>query len=204
MNEEIFSYMFPGLMLMWVFFIAQNTLADLYEERDNKTMMRLMSTAASVNQIVLGKIIRCFLICFIVEILLVLVTIMLFGIKWGNPFWLTVVGFTMNMSITGTLALVYGLMKSKDGSNAVIVIVVLFTGFISGSFFPFENMPKFMQNIGEWVFNRWGIVGMRGVMSGNSLDKIIPSILKLFAYGMVTTFLGSWFLKRRMESGDAS
>jgi ABC-type multidrug transport system permease subunit len=204
MNEEIFSYMFPGLMLMWVFFIAQNTLADLYEERDNKTLMRLMSTSASVNQIVLGKIIRCFLICFIVEILLVLVTMMLFGIKWGNPFWLTVVACSMNISITGTLALVYGLMKSKDGSNAVIVIVILFTAFMSGSFFPFENMPKFLQNIGEWVFNRWGIVGIRGVMNGSSLDKILPPVMKLFAYGIVTTFLGSWFLKRRMESGEAS
>ena len=181
-----------------------NPLVDLYEERDNKTLMRLMSTSASVNQIVLGKIIRCFLICFIVEILLVLVTMMLFGIKWGNPLWLTVVAFTMNMSITGTLALVYGLMKSKDGSNAVILIVVLFTAFMSGSLFPFENMPEFLQKIGEWVFNRWGIVGIRGVMNGLSLDKILPSIVKLFTYGIVTTLLGSWFLKRRMESGEVS
>ena len=103
MQKEIFAYLFPGMMVMWVFFIGQTAVADLYVERDKKTLMRLAGTPVTILLIVLSKFAYCFALCLLVEFVLVLVTTFLFGVDWGNPFWVFVVVCSTNFTMTGII-----------------------------------------------------------------------------------------------------
>lgn len=187
---------------MWVFFIGQSTLADLYVERERKTLMRLMATPVTVLQIVLSKYVYCFALSILVEFVLITLTTFVFGIDWGNPCWLLIIIVLINFAMTGVLALIYGISKNKAAADGLSVIVILFLGFLSGSFFPFEEMPAFFQRIGEWTVNRWAILGLRAVMDAKPLMDVWMIGGKLFLAGIITLSGGVFFLRRRLIGGE--
>ncbi len=202
MQKEIFAYMFPGMMIMWVFFIAQNALADIYNERARKTLMRLMASPVTVNHIVLSKFLYSFTLCLLVEFVLILMTSLVFGIHWGSPFWLLIVVIAINFALTGVLAFLYGLAKSKAAADSLTVIFILFIGFLGGGFFPFEEMPKFFQQIGAWSVNRWAFLGIQAVMQDKSLGDLLTQVYKMLLFGTVTMMAGTMLLKWRFEKGE--
>lgn len=202
MNETVFRYLFPGMMFMWVFFIAQSAMDDINHERSRKTLMRLVATPVTINQIILSKILRCFLLCYIVETILIGFTMVTFGIHWGNLGWQFLVNGACNLAITGVLALIYGLATSKNLADGMIVIFILFSSFLGGAFIPYNEMPPFLREIGEWTIPRWSIVGMQAVMESKPLSEFWLALMKLLGIGIVTTLGGGLILKRRLERGE--
>lgn len=202
--NDLFTYVFPGLMMMWMMFIAQNVMADVYTELEKKTLTRLLATPAGLNQFLLSKIIRCVLVCLIAEGLLILFTAVVFHVRWGNPLWLVLVIAAANLSITGVLAAVYGLAKTKPLADAVAVVVVLLTAIIGGGMIPFDEMPRFMKAMGSWTFNRWSVQGLQRVMDARPLGEIAVPVAKLLAFGAAATLLGTYWMKQRFQAGRQS
>jgi hypothetical protein len=54
--KAIFQEVFPGLMLMWVCFIANGVFMDIFKEYKTHTMSRLMASGVTLGQIFLGKL----------------------------------------------------------------------------------------------------------------------------------------------------
>ena len=46
--KEIFEVVFPGLMLMWVCFIANGVFMDIFNEYKTHTMSRLIASGVSL------------------------------------------------------------------------------------------------------------------------------------------------------------
>jgi len=203
MNKDIFIYMFPGMMLMWVLFIAQNGMADIYGEQDKKTLQRMQTSPATVNQIVISKILRCFLLCYIAEGLLILFTTFVFGMSWGNLLLQILVMGAVNLAFTGLLSLIYSLAKKKTQADAISVVVILFTSMLGGGMVPFEQMPAFMKAIGQWSINRMGVQGIQAVIRSEPLTKIVFPFLYTAAFGLISVMAGMIWFKRRLEKGEA-
>ncbi len=198
---EIFQYIFPPMMLFWIFFIAQGAMVDIYTESEKKTLQRLFVTTATMNQILIAKILRCFLLCFIAEGLLVLITRILFGMEWGNILLLIAVFFCINLNITGMLVCIHALAKTRQLSETITIILLLSLAFFGGGMVPFDELPNFMKSIGEFTPIRWGVLGINGVMHTQSLSNYIRPCLALLIGGMIMGAVGSTILKRRIESG---
>lgn len=202
MKVEIFSYLFPGMMVMWVFFIANSVMSDIYNEFNNKTLMRMMASPISVTQIVLSKFIHSFMLSLLVEFVLIVLTTLIFGMDWGNPFWLLIAVLAINLAMTGVLAFIHGVSKTKGAADGLSVIVILFLGFLSGCFFPFESMPKLFQQIGEWTVNRWAVLSLQYVMKDKPIPDLWMQLWKLGLAGLVTLSGGVYFLRRRLTRGE--
>ena len=83
--KEIFEVLFPGLMLMWVGFIANGVFADIFVEYKANTIARLISSGVSIWAIILSKMLRCIVVCWICELLLILFTWVVFDVRWSSP-----------------------------------------------------------------------------------------------------------------------
>lgn len=201
---EIFRYVFPGMMLMWIFFIAQNAMSDILNERSQKTLYRLLGSTASVNQVLLSKILHCFLLCLISEFLLIAATWAIYGISWGNPLTLLLILALANLAFTGIVAAVYALARSKPQADAIAVVIIMFSTFLGGGMIPFSEMPGFMQTIGNFTVNRWANLGLHVVMFTKPLIELLKPSLILLAIGLLSTLLGIVCFKKRIESGELS
>lgn len=199
--KEVFEFVFPGMMLMWTCFIANGVFVDIFEEYRSNAMARLISSGVSLEQIILAKILRCLVICWACELLLILFTGLVFGVGWKNPLLLFTILTSFNLLVLGFLALVYGYARSSELANGIVVFVFLLSSMLGGSFVPFNELPKALQGIGRWTLIRMGNYGMESIFQSRPVWEVLRPSLLLTVTGLVLMGLGAWVLRRRFETG---
>ncbi|MEN6428681.1 MAG: ABC transporter permease [Phycisphaerales bacterium] len=199
--KEVFQAVFPGLMLMWVCFIANGVFADIFEEYKGHTISRLLAGGVTFWEILLSKTVRCLAVCWICEFLLILFTAIVFGIGWRNPIMLFVVLTSFNVFVIGMLALIYGYSRSTEMANAITVFVFLFASVLGGSFMPFDQLPKMLQAVGRWTMIRMGNYGVESLFLSRGIWESLGPSLYLTAAGVFLAAAGTRVLRRRFESG---
>ena len=199
--KEIFQAVFPGLMLMWVCFIAAGVFADIFEEYKAHTVSRLISSGVTLWQVLLSKMLRCLVVCWVCELLMIVFTWVVFRVEWRNPVMLVVVLTSFNILLLGLLSLVYGYARSTEMANAITVFVFLATAVLGGSFVPFSELLKILQAIGQWTMIRMANYGIESLFQSRPIWESLRPSLFLAAIGIVLAGAGTTVLRRRFESG---
>ncbi len=121
--KEIYIFMFPGIMYFWVFFIGQGPMQEILGERDRRTLQRMLASPLALSTFLLSKMVRCFLLCGSIQVLLLAVSAGLFGIGWGSPRLLLPVVLVCAFSMTGLLSFLYALAMGLFGSVAAMLLL---------------------------------------------------------------------------------
>ncbi|MBN1360091.1 MAG: ABC transporter permease [Sedimentisphaerales bacterium] len=202
--KDIFQVVFPGMMLMWVCFIANGVFADIFEEYKAHTVSRLVSSGVTLGQVLLSKIVRCLVVCWICELLLILFTAIVFGVGWRHPLMLFVILTSFNVFLMGLLSLIYGYARSTELANAIIVFVLLIAAVLGGSFMPFDQLPRVLQAVGRWTMIRMANYGIDSLFQSRPLwESLRPSFLLAVA-GTALVAAGTMVLRKRFESGGGA
>lgn len=202
--KEVFEYVFPGLMLMWVCFIANGVFADIFEEYTANTISRLISSGVTLWEILLSKILRCLVICWISELLLILFTGIVFDVGWKSPIMLFVILTSFNLFLLGFLSLVYGYAKSTELANAIVIFFLLTSSMLGGSLMPFRELPQALQKVGRWTMIRLANSGIESLFQSRGAEVVLRSSLMLVAAGVILMGLGTLVMRRRFESGSVA
>lgn len=197
--KEVFEMFLPGLMYFWVLFVGQGPMQEVLNEKGIHTLSRILVAPVSLPQFVLSKIIRCFLLCGLIQTLLLLASSLLFGVRWGNPFTLAMVIATSALSMSGLLAFIYSLARTSDQANLLSTIALLICAMLGGSMFPFEQLPGFMQAIGRFTPNHWGIVAFQQVLRARPVGELIAPVAALAALGVVGAAVGYHMFQRQLQ-----
>ncbi len=199
--KDVFQFVFPGLMLMWVCFIANGVFADIFEEYKANTVARLITAGVTLQQVLLSKILRCLVVCWICELLLILFTGVVFGVAWRNPVMLLVILTSFNVFLIGLLSLVYAYARTVDTANAITVFVFLASAVLGGSFVPFNELPQVLQAVGQWTMVRMANYGIESLFQSRPIwESLRPSLL-LAVVGLALVGMGTRVLRKRFESG---
>jgi len=200
--KEIFQFVFPGLMLMWVCFIANGVFADIFVEYKAHTISRLISSGVTLWELLLSKMLRCLIVCWICELLLILFTGIVFGVAWRNPLMLFVILTACNVFLLGLLSLVYGYSRSTEMANAITVFVFLLASVLGGTFMPFNELPQMLQAVGRWTMIRMANYGIESLFQSRPIwESLRPSII-LAVVGPLLAAAGTTVLRKRFESGS--
>lgn len=121
----------------------------LGNEKKYGIVRRFQVSNISGTQNYLGKFIPCTLAVSAVMAVVTGITILLYGIHWGNPFLSALIIFMMIMAGNAL-----GLMFYYISNNLIIMIIMQFTvvwfmGFFGGSFetYMFSSMPEFLKQL---------------------------------------------------------
>lgn len=200
--NEVFEYVFPGMMLMWVCFIAQGVYADIFVEYKANTLSRALASGVTLRQFLLSKMLRCLVVCWVCELLLILFTGLVFGVGWRHPLLLSMLLTAYNLLLVGLLSLIYAGVRSPEAANAIVVFLFLVAAVLGGSFIPFSDLPGALQHVGRWTMIRQADAAIESLMrSGPAWDALRPSLI-LAGVGMVLAGLGNRVLRRRIETGS--
>ena len=202
--KEVFEYVFPGLMLMWVGFIANGVFVDIFEEYKANTISRLISSGVTLSEVLLSKVLRCVVVCWICELLLILFTWIVFDLEWKSPILLFSVLTGFNLCLTGFLALLYGYARSVELANGIFIFFVLISGVLGGSFMPFDQLPQALQAIGQWTVIRLGNYGIESTFRSREIWEVLRPSLFLAGVGTLFVALGIRVMRRRFESGKVA
>jgi ABC-2 type transport system permease protein len=116
-----------------------------------------------------------------------------FGLTLSPNWWMVI-----PMVIAGTLAfLSLGLLagsfaKTEESANVTVNLLVLPMAFLSGSFFPLEITPTWVQQLSKVFPLRHMVIGMQDVMvRDRSPLSVLPEIGILLGFAAVVSFIAS-------------
>lgn len=194
--NEVFEAIFPGMMFFWVLFVGQTPMQEVINEKEIRTLERILATPATVSQFVLSKLLRAFILCAAIQGILIAISAWGFGIHWGNPAFLSLVIVANAMGMTGMLAFVYSLARTREQANTLSTISLLIFSIIGGSMFPFEQLPRFLQAVGQFSPNHWGIIALQSVTRGKPLIDVAGPLAMLIGLGIGGS-VGAYLLFQR-------
>jgi ABC-2 type transport system permease protein len=184
-----------GIIAAGVMSVAFSGLAiNLAIERDNGTIRRLATTPMPRAAYFGGKVSRVVITSALETVILLAVAAALFHLplpssaaRWLDLVWVLALGTTA----CALLALVYSLIIPNSRSAAAIVTPpFLVLQFISGVFFPYSQLPRWMQTLAALFPLKWMAQGLRSVFLPSGFQVVEPA--HSFELGRVALVLALW------------
>jgi ABC-2 type transport system permease protein len=201
-NPQLRSALFlvPGLIayISMITAVISTSLA-VVREKERGTMEQIRMAPVSPLAFVIGKTIPYSVIAFVSAVLIVLVSMALFGLPQNGPWWLLFL--TIALFLVGAQG--QGLLISTVASTQQVAFqIALLSSFLptfilSGFIFPITSMPAAVQVITYIVPARYFVSALRSVvLKGTNIDVVWTQLVALVIFASVMLGLSALRLKR--------
>jgi ABC-2 type transport system permease protein len=189
------QYFVTGMIASGLMSVGFQSLAiQIPIERDRGVLKRLRGTPMPPAAYFVGKVVMVLAVGVAETVILLLVAVAFYHVSLprGLDRWLTF-GWVSLLGITAcTLCgIAYSsLVRTGRGAPAVVTPVALVLQFISGVFFVFTDLPKWMQQVAALFPLKWMCQGMRSVFLPESFAA--RETAHSWELGRVALVLGAW------------
>ena len=201
-NPQLRSALFlvPGLIAYITMITAViSTSLAVVREKERGTMEQIRMAPVSPLAFVIGKTIPYSVIAFVSAVLIVLVSMALFGLPQRGPWWLLLL--SIGLFLVGAQG--QGLLISTVASTQQVAFqLALLSSFLptfilSGFIFPITSMPAAVQAITHVVPARYFVSALRSVvLKGTNIDVVWTQLAALVIFASVMLGLSALRLKR--------
>ncbi|MDX6297739.1 MAG: type transport system permease protein [Nocardioidaceae bacterium] len=192
------QYVTPGL-LGWAIATSATfgAAATLVGWRRSKLLRRLRLAPVSTRAVVGARIGVTLLIGLVQMAIFIGLAVVAFGLQLTGYWWMAVplvVCGTLSFMALGLLA--GAISKTVEGASALANIFVLPMAFLSGSFFPLDNAPGWLNVVSHLLPLRYLNDGMLDVMvRGDGPGAVVRPIAILVAFAVVVIVVASRFFR---------
>lgn len=192
---NIFSFILPGMSIMFLLFIIEIFIRDILTEREDGKFQRMMFSPVRSMEYIFARIISGWVMGIAVCLVIVLVGILLFNIDWGNYLYLFIFVTVTNFWIASFFALLNSFFKNRRQSGAFTAPIILVFSVFGGSVIPADQLPGAFRMVSYITPNRWFIKGVEHINSG-TFPTLHFAVLLLT--GIILFLLAAAFLKKRI------
>lgn len=195
----------PAWTLFAIFFIVVPLSINIVKEKNQGTLIRLITNPVPYAIVIAGKTATYLIICMIQFYLMVAVGVFLFP-HIGLP-TLTIDGKLILMSIVamfaGLAAIGYGILlgtlaKTTEQSAPFGATSVVILAAIGGVWIPVFAMPKLMQFFSNCSPMNWGLSAFYDVLLRNGgMTEILPEISLLLLFFIITVTIAIVYDKKK-------
>lgn len=192
------QYYSAGMLLMFILFGANMGTMLLIEERETKTLGRIMTTGIRKGTLILGKFLGLFSICLLQSSILILFTSLVYGVYWGGTlFDIALVTICSVFAGAAMGMFIAAISKTQKTAQGFAQVFIQLSTIVGGGMIPIYVMPKAMQQISKLTINFWGTKGYLDLMLGTGMNTVFQYCGILIAMGIVYLTIG--ILKFRVE-----
>jgi ABC-2 type transport system permease protein len=194
---NIFSYIMPGLLIMFLLFIVEAFMREIQNERADGKIRRMMFSPLSTRELVTARLFSGWLLGVLISLLAMAVGSLLFGIDWGNPLLVFLLVLASCFWAAAFFGMLNAFFKNKNQAGAFASPIILVFAAFGGSMLPLEQIPQGMRWLAQFTVNNWFITGCREIMDGR-----IPygSFIVLSVSGLIFASVAMVALQRRLTT----
>ena len=176
------QYYAASMLVMFLLYSGMGAALGLQGEKEKHTLSRLNAMPIHEYQILLGKILGNIFISIGQAALIITVTILFYGVDWGNAFFNLFLICLLIIAASNSLAILIMLVaKSAKAINTTFQTIILVMTFLSGGFTP---LPEgHLQRMGEFTLNHWAMQSMFRIMLGSDAAIIGHHLMILGCIG---------------------
>ena len=168
-NLNFISYFVPSMLGLSVMQVGIFAAIPLVADREKLILKRLAATPLRRWQLVGSNVLMRLLIALIQAVIIVGVGVLVFGVEVTGPFPLSVVFIVLGA--VAFLALGYvvaSFASTEDSANGMTSVIQFPMMFLSGTFFPIDQMPDPLQAVARVIPLTYLSDALRQVMVGGA------------------------------------
>jgi len=195
-QTNMLGYFAPSMAIMFLMILMMSPSRSILSERDNGTLDRLRATPTSASELMAGKMSGMMVTGLAQMAVLVAISSIVLGVRWGNPAGVALLIVLLVTSI-GSMGLALStLSKTLSNANTVGTTVLMILSVVSGNFIPRSSFPTWMQKIGYIGPNAWGIEGFAKLSHGGAARDLVPETIALLTMTAVFFILSVMGFRR--------
>ena len=179
-------------LLLFIFLNSLNGAAWIIETRRLGIGRRMLSTPTSVRTVIAGQLLGRLVIALLQALIIVLGSLLFFGVSWGNPIGTAGLICTFSLVGTGAALLIGSLFSSEQQAGPVALLLGLGLAALGGSMAPLEVFPSTARAIAHVTPHAWANDAFSKLLQHHGdIVTILPQLGVLFAFaaGLISVAL---------------
>jgi ABC-2 type transport system permease protein len=195
----------PAWTMFAMFFILYPLAGNFIKEREEGSMLRLRLISGSQFPVISGKFAFYFMVCLLQFILMIAVGIYimpLLGLSklvlGTNILGMLLVACSVAMAATGYGILIAVYFRTPQQALSFGSVSVVILSAIGGVWVPVYVMPEILQTLSRFSPMSWGLEAFNDLfLRQASIQSILPNVLRLTGFSLVTLFISVIIHKSR-------
>jgi len=187
----------PGMMVQFSIAGLIGAANILVLERKSRSLQRLLTTAISRVEIILGHYSTMFVMIFAQLALLIGFGQLALGVDYARePVAILLLAVTMSLW-TASLGLLIGVLAKTEEQAVIFAMIPMFIlSALGGAWMPLEVTGEAFQTIGHLLPTAWAMDGIQNIIvRGLGLESVLLPAGIMLAYAIVLFALGVWRFK---------
>lgn len=200
-NPNYFQFVAPGIISMVVMMSLMTGLPHAISyEKDVGTLDGMLVAPTSRLSIILGKVLAQTVRGIVQASIIFVLAVVLFGVVvYGNLFLVAGLILLSVFSFVGLGILITSFTDKEETATMVMMTLMFPMMFLSGVFFPIQQMPWFMQDIAQVLPLTYATTALRKVMVlGADVPAVFTEIVVLLGFGIVLLAIAVPMFRRAM------
>lgn len=196
--QTFFAYLFPGLTVMFIFFIVPMSSASLLNERETGTLRRLLTAPIPKGAILAGKTLAYMLLACLQVAVVFAVAGLLFGTPLGkSPLSLVVLTLIVAFTATAMGLMVAALAKTEKQAASIGLILAFVLAGLGGAMAmsaqPLYRSGGSMAIISYITPHAHAVEGYYRLMAENAgFIQVLPQMGILLGMGILFFLVALW------------
>ena len=196
-----FDFVAPGIIAMTVMMSVMTGLpVAISEERESGTLDGMMVAPISRLSVILGKTLAQIGRGLLQGTIIIVIAVSLFGVTvHGNILLVFALLLLCVFSFVGLGIVLTSFTKDQETATMLMTTIMFPMMFLSGVFFPVEQMPWFMQSISKFLPLTYVANSLRKVMVlGADISMLTTELAILIGFGTIMIAIAVPVFKRAM------
>jgi len=185
-----------GFLIMLMLQGATTTSGLILKEKKEKTYFRIFTTPVSSRIYIGANILANMCIMVAQSILVIFASKYILKLTTGVPdlqLLAILVLFGLVCVTLGILLVAFSTTSNQAGAMATLIITP--TCMLSGCFWPIDLMPKYMQQIANFLPQTWALEAIRQLQSGKTFVDIVPLLGIIVSFALAFFLIGMYKMK---------
>ncbi|WP_442602257.1 ABC transporter permease [Paenibacillus sp. KN14-4R] len=184
-KNKIMTYQAVGFLMMIMLLSAGNLSEIILKEKENRTYYRLLTTPIKARSYVFSNVIVNMCVMMVQIIFTLVMMRYVFNFDLGLPFWqMSLVLMLFALVAIGFSLVTVAFANSSNTSGSLQNLIFVPTCMLAGCFWPIDIMPKVVQQIGDFVPQRWVLDTVTQLQKGSSFGSLSMNFLIICAFAV--------------------
>jgi len=201
-EPNYFQFVAPGIIAMVVMMALMTGLPHAISyEKDIGTLDGMLAAPISRLSIILGKVSAQTIRGMIQGFIILLLAVILFGVVIEGNILLVIALIILTVfSFVGLGILITSFTENEETATMVMMTLMFPMMFLSGVFFPLQQMPWYMQDLAHFLPLTYATTALRKVMVlGADATAVGTEILILIGFGIILLAVAVPMFRRAMS-----
>ena len=188
----------PGILVQFAIFGLVTSAQILVQERKNRTLQRLITTAMHPWEIVAGHMLAMFAITFLQTVMLVVFGQRVLKVDYlREPAAILLIAITLGLWVS-SMGLLIGVIAKEEQQVILYSMIAMFLfSALGGTWFPLESSSGAFSAIGRLMPSAWAMNGIQNILiRGLEFNSVGLPALMLFVYAVGFFTLAVWRFRK--------